>query len=273
MPPPLSLAGAAHCCSPNVLIRLPTARPGCDASSPSGGVADAGTAEPRLDCLPPQHGGDLVALVRTTCVYHARDLTQPGPQAMVPITRGSLPLDVGLQRYPGLGKRRLPRLLPPLPSTWANDACELTDARSCSHHWVLSERARAENGVFVLRTGRARSRPSPRHQRAASWAEPRSRRGHAAISCDFGGGPASRTAPIPATWQAAAAARMGDSPLCGAAGCTWPLMPPAPSITCSSRCSPRWSRRRRDLRLNTAPSRPACRPRPRHHRAVGDWPG
>mgnify|MGYP000963303016 FL=1 len=67
------------------ILPLPLAQ-AATPSSPS--AADAGAAEPRLDCLP-QRSGDLVALVRATPFTSARDLTQPGPQAMVPITRGS----------------------------------------------------------------------------------------------------------------------------------------------------------------------------------------
>ena len=77
---------------------------------------------------------------------------------MVPITRGSPRWMSGFNAILAWENDDCPAFA--AFAEHIHDACELTDARSRSHHWVLSERAMGKNGVFVLRTGRARSRPS-----------------------------------------------------------------------------------------------------------------
>lgn len=185
-------------------------------SSPS--AADAGAAEPRLDCLP-QRSGDLVALVRATPFTSARDLTQPGPQAMVPITRGSPRWMSGFNAILAWENDDCPAFAA-FAEHMGYDAYELTDTRSRSHHWVLSEKAGRKNGVFVLRAPGERDRARPLVISAP----------HRGLSPDLDGATqlylaTSAVALLqnsahPCNLASCGGCMMGDSPLCGAAGCT-----------------------------------------------------
>jgi len=210
--PPLLVLGSLL-----AVLPLPLA-PAATPSSPSADAPDAGATEPRLDCLP-QRTGDLVALLRATPFASVRDLTQPGPQAMVPITRGSPRWMSGFNAILAWENDDCPAFAA-FAEHMGYDAYELTDARSRSHHWVLSEKAGRKNGVFVLRAPGERDRARPLVISAP----------HRGLSPDLDGATqlylaTSAVALLqnsahPCNLASCGGCMMGDTPLCGAAGCT-----------------------------------------------------
>lgn len=198
-------------------LPLPLAR-AATPSSPSADAADAGAAEPRLDCLP-QRSGDLVALVRATPFASARDLTQPGPQAMVPITRGSPRWMSGFNAILAWENDDCPAFAA-FAEHMGYDAYELTDTRSRSHHWVLSEKAGRKNGVFVLRAPGERDRARPLVVSAPHRGLSSDLDGATQLYLATSGVALLQNSAHPCNLASCGGCMMGDSPLCGAAGCT-----------------------------------------------------
>ena len=119
---------------------------------------DAGAAEGRLDCLP-QRTMDLGQLLRAQRFAGQRD-TDGGVGSMTPITRGSPRWMSGFNAVLAWQNDDCPAFAA-FAEHMGYDAVEVRDARSGSRHFVLTEKARRFNGLFVLRAPSERDSARP----------------------------------------------------------------------------------------------------------------